>query len=72
LARRFDPAYSARLPIADNRDLRVILFCSEGYASTIAALSLQDPGLRHATDTIGGFHAWKGIGLPIIRPTKTL
>lgn len=33
---RFDPASDARLPIADY-DLQVIVICSEGYTSSLAA-----------------------------------
>ncbi len=65
---RFDPASSARLPIAADSDRQVIVFCSEGYASSLAAAALQDLGLSRATDLIGGFHAWRAAGLPIKPP----
>jgi rhodanese-related sulfurtransferase len=42
----------------------VIVICSEGYSSSLAAASLQDLGLINATDVIGGFQAWKEAGLP--------
>jgi len=67
---RFDPASSARLPVATDHDIQVIVFCSEGYASSLAATSLQDLGLCRATDMIGGFQAWKAMGLPIVPPSK--
>ncbi|MGC1297370.1 MAG: rhodanese-like domain-containing protein [Alloacidobacterium sp.] len=67
---RFDPASSARLPVATDHDLQVIVFCSEGYASSLAAISLQDLGLWRATDMVGGFHAWRATGLPIVPPSK--
>jgi rhodanese-related sulfurtransferase len=60
---RFDPASAACLPQA-RYDLRVIVFCSEGYTSSLAAAALQDLGLRHATDLDGGFRAWERAGLP--------
>ena len=66
---RFDPVSSARLPIATDHDLPVIIFCSEGYTSSLAAAALQDLGLWRATDMVGGFQAWNAAGLPIIRPT---
>jgi rhodanese-related sulfurtransferase len=53
-----------------NHDLEVIVFCSEGYTSSLAAASLQDLGLYRATDMIGGFHGWRAIGLPIVPPRK--
>jgi rhodanese-related sulfurtransferase len=67
---RFDPASSARLPVATDHDIQVIVFCSEGYASSLAAIALQDLGLCRATDMIGGFQAWRAMGLPIIPPSK--
>jgi rhodanese-related sulfurtransferase len=67
---RFDPASSTRLPVATNHDLQVIVFCSEGYTSSLAAAALQDLGLRRATDMVGGFHAWRATGLPIVPPSK--
>ena len=61
---RFDPASDARLPQA-SYDLRVIVFCSEGFTSSLAAAALQDLGVRHATDLDGGFLAWRAAGLPV-------
>ncbi|HET9649638.1 MAG TPA: rhodanese-like domain-containing protein [Microlunatus sp.] len=55
---RLDPSSDARLPIADH-DLQVIVLCQEGYASSLAAATLQDLGLHRATDVIGGYAAWK-------------
>jgi rhodanese-related sulfurtransferase len=61
---RFDPRCAHRLPVADRYDLRVIVFCSEGYTSSLAAAALHDLGLLNATDVIGGYNAWKQAGLP--------
>ncbi len=61
---RLDPASDARLPEATGHDLRVIVLCSEGYTSSLAAASLHDLGLTRATDVIGGFKAWRAAGLP--------
>jgi len=60
---RFDPASDARLPIA-SYDLRVVVYCQEGYTSSLAAASLQDLGLSRATDLAGGIEAWQAAGLP--------
>jgi rhodanese-related sulfurtransferase len=60
---RFDPASQARLPLA-HYDLHVIVLCSEGYTSSLAAASLQDLGVHRATDLDGGFLAWRAAGLP--------
>jgi len=67
---RFDPASSARLARA-RYDLRVIVFCSEGYTSSLAAAALQDLGLSRATDLDGGFQAWRRAGLPATPPAHS-
>jgi rhodanese-related sulfurtransferase len=61
---RLDPTSSARIPEAVDHDVAWVLFCSEGYSSSLAAASLQDLGLHRATDVDGGFTAWKAAGLP--------
>ena len=61
---RLDPASAARLPEADYRR-QIIVMCSAGYASSLAAASLQDLGLTAATDVAGGFLAWARAGLPV-------
>lgn len=60
---RLDPACEYRVPAAAY-DLRVIVMCSRGYTSSLAAAALQDLGLERATDLDGGFQAWKAAGLP--------
>jgi rhodanese-related sulfurtransferase len=63
---RFDPASSTRLPVATDHNLQVIVFCSEGYTSSLAAAALKELGLWRATDVVGGFQAWRATGLPIV------
>jgi rhodanese-related sulfurtransferase len=63
---RFDPQSAARLPEATGYDAQVIVFCVEGYTSSLAAAALQDLGLARATDLDGGFRAWEKAGLPVI------
>ena len=65
---RFDPSSNARLPIATDHDLPVIVFCSEGFTSSLAAAALQDLGLWRTTDIVGGFQAWRAAGLPVGSP----
>jgi rhodanese-related sulfurtransferase len=60
---RFDPRSETRLPAVTGYDIQVIVVCSEGYASSLAAAALRDLGLM-ATDVIGGFRAWRAAGLP--------
>ncbi|MGH8967014.1 MAG: rhodanese-like domain-containing protein [Actinomycetes bacterium] len=62
---RFDPECAARLPQATGYDVQVILLCSEGYTSSLAADSLRSLGLHRATDVIGGFQAWAAQSLPV-------
>jgi rhodanese-related sulfurtransferase len=61
---RFDPASDARLALVDGYDLDVVVLCSEGYTSSLAADSLRALGLHRATDVVGGFRAWVSAGLP--------
>ncbi|AFT98417.1 hypothetical protein NBRGN_027_00110 [Nocardia brasiliensis NBRC 14402] len=60
---RLDPSSSARLALATDHEIEWIIACSEGYTSSLAAASLQQLGLRRATDLVGGFHALKAAGL---------
>ncbi|MEU6610544.1 rhodanese-like domain-containing protein [Streptomyces shenzhenensis] len=62
---RLDPRGSHRAPEAISHDLRVVVICNEGYASSLAVSSLHRLGLRRATDLVGGFQAWKAAGLPV-------
>ncbi|KIZ14709.1 rhodanese-like domain-containing protein [Streptomyces natalensis] len=65
---RLDPTGDHRAPEAVPLDLTahpVVVICNEGYASSLAAVSLRQLGLRHATDLTGGFQAWRTAGLPV-------
>jgi rhodanese-related sulfurtransferase len=62
---RLDPQSSARIP-ESAYDLEVVVLCSEGYTSSLAAASLQVLGLSRATDVVGGFVAWREAGLPTV------
>ena len=65
---RADPASSAHDPaLSGDLDRHVILVCHEGYASSLAAATLQDLGFARATDLDGGFEAWRDAGLPVER-----
>jgi rhodanese-related sulfurtransferase len=63
---RLDPASPDRLPQITDHEVRIVLVCNEGYASSLAAGVLQDLGLSRATDLDGGFRAWKRAGLPTL------
>ncbi|WP_327318279.1 rhodanese-like domain-containing protein [Streptomyces sp. NBC_01235] len=62
---RLDPQGSHRLPEATSHEVRVVVICNEGYASSLAAASLHQLGLHRTTDLVGGFQAWKAAGLPV-------
>jgi rhodanese-related sulfurtransferase len=61
---RLDPASDARLTQATGYDLNVVVLCSEGYTSSLAADALRSLGLTRTADVIGGFAAWAAAGLP--------
>jgi rhodanese-related sulfurtransferase len=58
---RLDPHGSHRLPEATGFDRPVVVVCSEGYASSLAAASLHQLGYRRATDLLGGYRAWRSL-----------
>jgi rhodanese-related sulfurtransferase len=60
---RLEPAGEHRLPEV-HAELPVVVVCNEGYASSLAAADLKRLGLRHATDLVGGYRAWRAAGLP--------
>ena len=62
---RCDPASPWRDPSVAQTQRRLILICNEGYQSSLAAATLQELGLAHATDVIGGFQGWRADGLPV-------
>ena len=56
---RLDPASPHRLPDAGDYERQIVVVCDEGYASSLAAASLQELGLVNATDLEGGYQALK-------------
>lgn len=60
---RLDPTSEFRIPEADSAEREVVVVCDEGYASSLAAYTLQQLGLRNATDLDGGFQALRAVGL---------
>jgi rhodanese-related sulfurtransferase len=55
---RLDPGGEHRIPEARDLEQRVVVVCSEGYASSLAAASLVDLGFSNAADLDGGYRAW--------------
>lgn len=62
---RLCPSSTHRIPDAPDYDETVIVLCSEGYASSLAAAELQSLGFDRATDVDGGIGAWIDAGLPV-------
>ena len=56
---RFDLSGSHALPEVSGYDQLVVVVCSEGYASSLAAASLRDLGFAGAGDLAGGYRAWR-------------
>ncbi|MEA2972748.1 MAG: hypothetical protein QOG82_1206 [Actinomycetota bacterium] len=54
---RLDPTSPHRIPEVTGLDQEVVVVCNEGYASSLAALSLQQLGFHRATDLDGGIQA---------------
>jgi len=53
-------------------DLRIILICHQGYQSSLAAATLQQLGLIHATDLEGGGTGPVDVHVPTARALGAL
>jgi rhodanese-related sulfurtransferase len=62
---RADPECEWRDDRIADLEAPLILFCSQGYASSLAAQTLRQMGFTKVTDMDGGFDAWKEDGLPV-------
>ena len=56
---RLDVTGTHRLAEVQNLDQPVVIVCSEGYASSLAAAALADLGFKHPADLVGGYRAWR-------------
>jgi len=61
---RLHPKSGASLPQAQAGQEWIVV-CTEGYTSSLAASALTSLGLR-ARDIVGGIHAWRAAGLPVV------
>jgi rhodanese-related sulfurtransferase len=55
---RLDPTSEHRIPEVRDLHQPVVIVCSAGYASSLAAASLVDLGFERAADLVGGYQAW--------------
>ena len=62
---RIDPTSEWAHPAVSDPCTRIVLMCNEGYATSLAAVTLQELGFAGATDMIDGFDGWRAAGLPI-------
>jgi MFS family permease len=67
---RVDPDSGYTNPHVGGLGRRLVVFCADGYSSSLAAATLRDLGSSEATDVIGGFAAWKAAGLPVREATS--
>jgi rhodanese-related sulfurtransferase len=60
------------LPGVTNHDLQKIVFCSEGYTSSLAAAAQQELALWRATEIVGGIKAWREQTSTDVRARNTI
>jgi rhodanese-related sulfurtransferase len=56
---RLDPSGEYRIPEVRDHDQLIVVVCSEGYASSLAAASLVDLGFTRVADLDGGYIGWR-------------
>lgn len=61
---RLHPRSGASLDVATDGQEWIVV-CTEGYTSSLAAAALVSLGLP-AADVVGGLHAWRDAGLPVV------
>jgi MFS family permease len=67
---RVDPDSGYANPYLGGLERELILFCAQGFSSSLAAASLRELGSEKATDLVGGFDGWRAAGLPVC-PART-
>jgi rhodanese-related sulfurtransferase len=69
---RFDLLGGDALPEILGYDQQIVVVCSEGYASSLAAASLRSLGYSRASDLAGGYRAWRAWRGESVRPCPPL
>ena len=64
---RLDPSSGYADTRLSDPSRRIILFCADGYSSSLAGATLRDLGFDRATDIVGGFNGWLAAELPVER-----
>jgi len=62
---RLDPNGDHRLPEVSGVDQRVVIVCSAGYASSLAAATVAELGYAWIADLVGGYQAWRAWFAPV-------
>jgi rhodanese-related sulfurtransferase len=65
---RVDPTSDHRHPDVAAHDGPIVVFCQQGYSSSLAVKTLVDLGVRDVHDLAGGFEAWAASGFPVSPP----
>jgi rhodanese-related sulfurtransferase len=63
---RVDPESAWANPHVGDRSRRLLLLCTHGFSSSLAAASLVELGFERAGDIEGGFEGWRAAGLPVV------
>jgi len=66
-AREIPLAILSKLPDALDRSAPVLVYSARGYRSLVAASFLQAAGFGDVADLLGGYRAWEGAGLRVVR-----
>jgi DMSO/TMAO reductase YedYZ molybdopterin-dependent catalytic subunit/rhodanese-related sulfurtransferase len=66
-AREIPLAILTRLPDALDRSAPVLVYSGGGYRSVVAASVLLAAGFGDVADLLGGYRAWEGAGLRVVR-----
>jgi rhodanese-related sulfurtransferase len=63
-----DPANGYRHALKPAFDDPIVVVCNGGYSSSLAAANLVRLGFADVADLVGGVHAWRAAGLPVVAP----
>src|SRR5947207_7748914 len=66
-AREIPLAILTKLPDALDRSAPVLVYSAGGYRSLVAASVLRAAGFGDVADLLGGYRAWEGAGLRVVR-----